>query len=227
MTEPEHPRREQILQTASRIFREKTYHGTSLHDIADAVGMLKGSLYYYFNSKEEILGSIVMEALAVIDRRLAEIASKDLSAPERLRAIIRAHIKFNHEYQEATTLFLTERNVISLFWKAEMVESRKRRDGLLLRTIKEGVRDGTYQCEDPLLTVRAIVGMVNASTFWYEVSGPRSPEEIADYFRLRSLTEYPAATWVKTENDPVYSPDHMREMRQFTSVITLTFNVER
>lgn len=182
MTEPEQPRRDQILRIASRIFREKTYHGASLQDIADAVGMQKGSFYYYFNSKEELLGSIVIEALAVIDRRLAEVASMDLPPLERLRAIVRTHIRFNHEYQEATTLFLTERNVISSLWKTEMVESRKRRDGLLLRTIKEGIRDGVYQCDDPLLTVRAIAGMLNASTFWYEVSGPRSPEEIADNF---------------------------------------------
>ena len=72
----ERPRREEILRTASRIFREKTYHGTSLQDIADAVGMQKGSLYYYFNSKEELLGSIVTEALAVIDRRLADISTE-------------------------------------------------------------------------------------------------------------------------------------------------------
>ncbi|MFH1003771.1 MAG: TetR/AcrR family transcriptional regulator [Chloroflexota bacterium] len=182
MTQAEPSRREQILQVASRIFREKTYHGTSLQDIADAVGMQKGSLYYYFNSKEDLLGSIVTEALAVIDRRLADIASRQMSPPDRLREIIRSHIRFNHEYQEATTLFLAERNVISALWREEMVESRKRRDGLLHRTLKEGIREGIYRCEDLQLTVRAIVGMLNASAFWYELSGPHSPEEIADYF---------------------------------------------
>ena len=182
MTEHERPRREQILRIASRIFREKTYHGTSLHDIADAVGMQKGSLYYYFNSKEDLLGRIVMEALAVIDRWLSEIAIHALSPPERLKEIIRVHLKFNDEYQEATTLFLTERNVISALWREEMIESRKRRDRLLFTTLREGVREGIYKCDDPQLTIRAIVGMLNASAFWYEFSGPHSPEEITEYF---------------------------------------------
>jgi len=50
-------------------------------------------------------------------------------------------------------------------------------------------------------------------------------EEIAAFFRLRSLTTFPAGTWIRTEHAPVYSPEHMEQYRQFTSVITLTFRV--
>ena len=50
-------------------------------------------------------------------------------------------------------------------------------------------------------------------------------EEIAMFFRLRRLAEYPNATWLRTENEPVYSPGHLEEVRQFTSVLTLTFRV--
>jgi hypothetical protein len=52
-------------------------------------------------------------------------------------------------------------------------------------------------------------------------------EEIATFFRLRRLTEYPGASWLRTENEPVYSPGHLEELRQFTSVLTLTFRVVR
>jgi len=52
-------------------------------------------------------------------------------------------------------------------------------------------------------------------------------EEIADFFRLRRLTAYPGAAWVKTENAPVYAQEHYDELRQFTSVITFTFRVGR
>jgi len=50
-------------------------------------------------------------------------------------------------------------------------------------------------------------------------------EEIADFFRLRRLAGYPSAVWLKTDNDPVWSPEHMEQFRQFTSVLTLTFRV--
>ena len=52
-------------------------------------------------------------------------------------------------------------------------------------------------------------------------------EEISDFFRQRRLTEYPDAIWIKTANVPIYAPDHLDQMRQFTSVLTLTFRVLR
>jgi hypothetical protein len=52
-------------------------------------------------------------------------------------------------------------------------------------------------------------------------------EEIATFFRLRRLSAYPNASWLRTENEPVYSPGHLEELRQFTSVLNLTFRVVR
>ena len=52
-------------------------------------------------------------------------------------------------------------------------------------------------------------------------------EEVADFFRLRRLAAYPNALWMRTENVPVYAPEHMDDLRQFTSVVTLTFRVAR
>jgi hypothetical protein len=52
-------------------------------------------------------------------------------------------------------------------------------------------------------------------------------EEIADHFRLRRLDSFPAAHWIKTEHKPIYAQDHWEELRQFTSVLTLTFRVIR
>ncbi len=52
-------------------------------------------------------------------------------------------------------------------------------------------------------------------------------DEIADHFRFKRLSSFPNAMWLKTENQPVYSPEHLQEMRQFTSVLTLTFRLMR
>jgi hypothetical protein len=52
-------------------------------------------------------------------------------------------------------------------------------------------------------------------------------EEVADFFRQRRLTQFPQAIWVKTANVPIYAPDHLDQLRQFTSVLTLTFRVLR
>jgi len=52
-------------------------------------------------------------------------------------------------------------------------------------------------------------------------------EEIADFFRLKRLTEYSAAAWLKTEYAPVFAPEHLDQLRQFTGVVTFTFRVVR
>src|ERR1700730_13654130 len=61
-------RRAQLLDAAARLFRERGYHATSMRDIAKAVGMLSGSIYYHFDSKEEMLLAVYEEG----ERRVAE-----------------------------------------------------------------------------------------------------------------------------------------------------------
>jgi hypothetical protein len=51
--------------------------------------------------------------------------------------------------------------------------------------------------------------------------------EIADHFRLKRLASFPSAVWAKTENEPIYAPDHLEQLHQFTSVLTMTFRVMR
>lgn len=52
-------------------------------------------------------------------------------------------------------------------------------------------------------------------------------EEVGDHFRFQRLPGFPNAMWLRTENDPVYAPEHIRELRQFTSILTVTFRVAR
>src|SRR4051794_26547784 len=70
-------REEEILAAAARIFREKGYHGASVRDIAESVGLLKGSLYHYIRSKEELLARLFDGALEGTVRELDAIASGD------------------------------------------------------------------------------------------------------------------------------------------------------
>ena len=177
------PRRDQILKTATRIFCEKTYHGTTLQDIATAVGMRKGSLYYYITSKEKLLANIILDALQALNEDLLQVENADLTPVERLRQIVREHVKFNAEYREAGTLFLTERNAISsLDEMGKMMQIFERRDKLIAKALTEAIDAGVYQPVDIRITSLAIVGMCNSVLFWYRPSGRLSHDEIADAF---------------------------------------------
>ena len=175
-------RRDQILNAATRIFSEKTYHGTTLQDIADAVGMLKGSLYYYIDSKERLLADIIIEAAKTLNEDLVRMENADTGPVERLRQIIREHVKFNAIYREAGTLFLTEKNVIASLEMSELAEIFTRRDKLLALALNQAIAAGLYRQVDIRITSLAIVGMCNSVLFWVKPAGRFSYEEIADAF---------------------------------------------
>ncbi len=176
-------RRDQILKTAIRIFCEKTYHGTTLQEIANAVGMLKGSLYYYIASKEKLLANIILDALQTLNEDLLRVENADLTPVERLRQVIREHVKFNAKYREVGTLFLTERNTISSLDEMDkMMQIFERRDKLIAETLREAIEAGVYRPVDIRITSLAIVGLCNSVLFWYRPSGRFSDDEIADAF---------------------------------------------
>ncbi len=175
-------RRAQILEAATRIFSEKTYHGTTLQDIADAVGMLKGSLYYYIDSKEKLLGDIIIEAAKTLNEDLVRVEEAVTGPVERLRQIIREHVKFNAIYREAGTLFLTEKNVITSLEMSELVKIFDRRDRLLSRALEQAIKEGLYRPVDIRITSLAIIGLCNSVLFWVRPTGRFSYEEIADAF---------------------------------------------
>jgi len=175
-------RREQIFKEATRIFSEKTYHGTTLKDIADAVGMLKGSLYHYISSKDKLLADIILEAAHTLNEDLQRVEYLKLGPIERLRQIVKEHVKFNAIYREAGTLFLTEKNAISPFEMGELMKIFGRRDNLIARTLSEAIEKGLYQPIDIRITSLAIIGMCNSVLFWIKPSGRFSYEDVADTF---------------------------------------------
>ena len=181
--ESKESRRDQILKTATKIFCEKTYHGTTLQEIASAVGILKGSLYYYITSKEKLLADIILDALQTLNEDLLWVENADLTPVERLRQVVREHVKFNAKYREVGTLFLTEKNAISSLEEIDkMMQIFERRDKLIARTLREAIEAGVYRPADIRITSLAIIGLCNSVLFWYRPSGRLSYDEIADAF---------------------------------------------
>lgn len=185
--EGEESRRDQILRVATRIFSEKTFHGTSVKDIADGVGILKSSLYYYISGKEKLLFDIIVETVLTLKEDLLSLEEKNLDPLEKLRQIILAIVKFNANHREVGVLWMTEQHVISSspLNKEEVTELLEQRNRLLENTLIEGVEKGLFRPLDIRMASLSIVGLCNSVLDWYRPSGRLSYEEIADfYFRF-------------------------------------------
>ena len=181
-TEGEESRRDQILRAATMLFSEKTFHGTSVKDIADAVGILKSSLYYYISGKEKLLADIILETVKTLKEDLSRVESAEVTPVEGLRQIISAIVRFNTGYREVGILWLTEQHVISSLEMDEVTEMLKQRNKFLEKTLDEGIKMGVFRPVDVRMASLAIVGLCNSVLAWYRPSGRLSDEKIADFF---------------------------------------------
>jgi TetR/AcrR family transcriptional regulator, cholesterol catabolism regulator len=99
-------RRQQLLDVAARLFRERGYHVTSMRDIAREVGMLSGSIYYHFPSKEEMLLAVYEEGLRHIAERVDAAVARQQAPWERLEAGCTAHLEALLELSDYTQVMI-------------------------------------------------------------------------------------------------------------------------
>lgn len=176
-------RREEIVQAAAILFRRKGFDATSMQDIAEAVGMLKGSLYYHFTSKEELLYEVVNRG---VDRLLSGaepiFARQDLGPREKLRQLVRYHMLHLGRGTQSLVIASYEADKLEPAHREAYVAKRDRYESFLRQTIAEGIARGELAPVDVKLAALAILGMCNWFIQWYRPTGPYTPEYIADYF---------------------------------------------
>ena len=100
--------REDILEAAAQVFRQKGFHGASMANIADAVNLQKASLYHHVSSKQEILLELLDRALELLLERISPIAGQSVPADERLRQMIREYLQILAENTDLSAVLLFE-----------------------------------------------------------------------------------------------------------------------
>jgi AcrR family transcriptional regulator len=176
-------RRREILDAAARVFYAKGYEAASTRDIAESVGLLKGSLYYYIESKEDFLFEIIKEqhegALAALDR----VREIDDDALVRMAALIDAHVDFVTSNIVASVIYFREVRSLS---PERLAAIRPEGDAYLdfvRELLRQGQREGTIDGQiDVRSTSLGIVGMLNSLALWYSERGRLSPHTIAKQF---------------------------------------------
>lgn len=174
-------KRVQILKSAAAAFRRRGYHGASVEEIADALEMTKGNLYYYFRNKEEILFACHQHSLDLLLATLHDVQASGDAADVKLRRLIQAFVHMVLDELHGTALFL---DLLALS-KPHLRTIIKRRDEFdrgLRRIISEGMEQGVFAAGDPKLLSFAILGVINWIPKWYDPRGAAQSTEIADTF---------------------------------------------
>ena len=159
--------RENILEAAAQVFRQKGFHGASMQDIAEAVNLQKASLYHHVSSKQEILLALLDRALELLLERISAISNQPIPADAKLQQMIRAYLQILAENTDLSAVLLFEHRSLERKQHARHVPNRDRFEALWRSVLAEGVASQLFQCDDPALTARAILGIMNWTITWY------------------------------------------------------------
>jgi TetR/AcrR family transcriptional regulator len=183
----------EILRAAAVCFRERGYHGASVEQIAQELGMRKGNLYYYFRDKEEILYFCHDYSLDLLLDLLKRVRHEARPPDERLRRLIEAFVHMILDELQGTALTL-DFQALSKALLAKVIRKRDRFDRGVREILRAGMASGRFVSGDPKLLTFAILGAVNWITRWFDPQGPATSAEIgrvfADYL-LRGLEAKP------------------------------------
>ncbi len=174
--------KDRIRNEAAALFREKGFNGTSMADLAAAVGMTKSSLYHHFPSKQSLLSEIIERTVTRVTPLMESIVSADLPVEERLRRAVVLHTVAGIEDRDSLACFVEEGRFLSPDYMAAHVANRDRYEEMFRDLFEEGVAAGVFAAQDPGIAVRAMLGMCNSVVRWYRPGGDRTPEEIAEQF---------------------------------------------
>jgi TetR/AcrR family transcriptional regulator, cholesterol catabolism regulator len=182
-------RRDEVIDAAARIFHEKGYAAASIQDVADELGMLKGSLYHYIDSKQDLLFAIIEDVHRRTMDELEQWLTLEGGALVRLRAFLHGQVLGYCRNVQRVGVFLQDLRSLSEEQRARILSERDRYDRVVRDLIRAGQEEGVIDPDvDPKLAAMAIFGMLNWISTWWRPDGPSTPEQVADEFTDLALS---------------------------------------
>jgi AcrR family transcriptional regulator len=178
-------RHDELLDVAARLFRERGYDATSMQEIADEMGILKGSVYHYVRTKEDLLWLIVEPPLRdLVDQATTILTATDRTVCERLTDATKAHARsFEIHYPHMFVITRENGETLAPKRKKEFDAMRHEYLSLWLKAVNEGVASGELRSDiQPRVTVHAIFGMLNWMFRWFVPGKSLTADEVATDF---------------------------------------------
>ena len=172
-------RRDAILRSAARLFRERGFADTGMRDIAAAADLSAANLYHYFNSKNDLLFYCQDRALDRMIAAVQEARRGARSAPERLAVVLDAHLRTLLDEIEGATAHLQIDSLPPPLHDV-LVRKRDRYERALRRLIDEGIERGELVDMDSAVVARAMLGAMNWTVTWFRPDGPDTAAAVGD-----------------------------------------------
>jgi AcrR family transcriptional regulator len=173
-------RREELLELAATMFADRGLRATTVRDIADSAGILSGSLYHHFSSKEEMIDELLRGFLDWLFTRYQEIVETETSPLERLKGLFMASFEAIADRHAQVVINQDEAKRLSSQPRFAYVEERNREQRKMwVEVLNEGIAEGYFRPDiDVDLIYRFIRDTTWVSVRWYQPGGPLTAEEV-------------------------------------------------
>lgn len=178
---PSPERRRELLATAAEVFAAQGYNATTVRKIADAAGMLAGSLYYHFDSKESMIDEILSTFLTELWEGYDTVLAAQLAPRQTIEALVTESFREIDRHRAAVAIYQKEARHLAAQPRFQyLADSQQKFEKAWLGTLERGVADHSFRADlDIRLTYRFVRDTVWVAASWYRPGGLHSPEEIA------------------------------------------------
>jgi len=170
--------KQRILTAAAKLFRERGFARCTVRELADEVGILSGSLFHHFKSKDEILFAVMDEVITAMDRALAQAVDAAGTLEEKIRALVRNELEFVHgPNAHATGVLVYEWSALSPEGQAMLLANRERYFARWQEVLEQAHARGLVSVS-PTVLRQLIHGAIVWTAHWYDPDGPMSLDEL-------------------------------------------------
>jgi AcrR family transcriptional regulator len=180
-------RRAALVDIAADLFAQRGFRSTTVREIADAAGVLSGSLYHHFDSKESIIDELLSSYTDELLSQYRTIVTEGGSNREVLTNLVRAAFGSFTRHRAAITVFQNERQYLAQFPRfAYLVKTEQTVQRIYTKVLRDGRESGEFRADlDPKLTYRFVRDAIWVSVRWYRPGGRLTTDQLADeYLRL-------------------------------------------
>jgi AcrR family transcriptional regulator len=176
----------EVLEAAVQIFAAKGYENASMQEIGETLGLLKGSIYYYTPSKENLLFAVIESVHAEMMSNLARAKARDGDVESRIRAFLEDMVSLTVDRLEHASVFQREFRHLAPKNQDEIRQERRQYEAFFQALLREGQQEGKVRTDvEPKILMIGGFTMINAIPTWYRRGGSLSKREIiANYVRL-------------------------------------------
>jgi AcrR family transcriptional regulator len=173
-------RKEQITETAAKLFRKKGYMATTMRDLAADLGIEAASIYHHVKSKEELLETICFDMASKFILNAKEVNDIYFNAEEKLRLAIKLHIETITLNQNKSAVFLQEWRNLSEPNLSKFKMLRDQYENQFTIIIIDGENEDIFDFVDKKFAVLSILSTINFVNEWYKPDGKMNAAEIAE-----------------------------------------------